>query len=183
MSVRIEKGYKSEKQFYYEVELNWLTNKSGIVHSRDVEGTIHVATPKQFGGEGKDWSPEHLFLNSICSCYMSTFISFSKKMNFEISRLDCSAIGQTERVDDKYKFTYINLYPEISVADQSLFDKVNLAVEKTQKYCLISNSINAIVIYHAEILIEPRRNNNAELTGLISSPVITALLLAMDCFL
>ena len=162
--------HKSDKQFYFEVELNWLLNNSGIVHSREVNGTIQVSSPIQFGGEGKDWSPEHLFLSSICSCYMSTFITLSKKMNFKIARLDCSAIGQIEKVDDRYKFTYINLYPEITIDDHSLLDIANLAVEKTQKYCLISNSINAIVIYHAEVLIEPKQGNGAELVDLVSTP-------------
>jgi organic hydroperoxide reductase OsmC/OhrA len=170
MSARNSAGLKSEKQFYYEVESNWQLNKNGIVHSRDVVGAIHTSTPKQFGGEGNDWSPEHLFLGSICSCYMSTYISFSKKMNFNITRLDCSAIGQTERVDDSYKFTYINLYPEITIADMSILRQANLAVEKTQKYCLVGNSINAVIIYHTEVLIEPRRDSSAAFTGFINSP-------------
>jgi len=183
MSAVNEIRHKSEKQFYFEVELNWLINNSGIVHSREVNGNFQVSTPKQFGGEGKDWSPEHLFLSSICSCYMSTYISMSKKMNFNITRLDCSAIGQTERVDDKFKFTYINLYPEISIPDQSFFEAANLAAEKTRKYCLISNSINAEIIYHTEILIEPKRDNTAELIGLISSPLATTLFFSIVCFL
>ena len=146
---------KPDKQFFFEVELNWLVDNRGVIHSRDVNGTIHAATPKQFGGEGKDWSPEHLFLSSVCSCYMSTYISFSKKLNFDISRMECNAIGQIERVDERYKFTYINLYPEIYIAGESILEKANLAVEKTQKYCLISNSIDAAIIYHSEVLIEP----------------------------
>ena len=162
-------GHKSDKQFYFDVELNWLANNSGIVHSREVNGAIQVSTPKQFGGEGKDWSPEHLFLSSICSCYMSTFISLTKKMNFNINRLDCSAIGQIEKLDEGYKFTFINLYPEITIADQSLLEIANLAVEKTQKYCLVSNSIDAIIIYHTEVLIEPKQDNNAAVANLISN--------------
>jgi len=61
---------KTTKQFFFEVQLNWLEGKRGILSAKDTPGTIHVATPLEFGGEGKPWTPEHLFLSSISSCFM-----------------------------------------------------------------------------------------------------------------
>jgi len=145
---------KSEKQFLYEVQLNWLEKDSGLLHAGDVNEAIRVATPPNFGGEGKDWSPEHLFLSAISSCYMTTFLAFAKKMDFGISRFECNTIGQVDLVDGKYKFTHINVYPEVYIADESLNEKVTLAMQKTQTYCLIGNSINAIIIYHGEVFTE-----------------------------
>jgi peroxiredoxin-like protein len=148
---------KSSQQFLYEVQLNWLEKNCGIFHSGDVRGTIQVDAPANFGGEGRDWTPEHLFLSAISSCYMTTYLSFSKKMNFEITRFECNTVGQVDFVDGKYKFTHINVYPEVYIADESVREKAKLAIEKTEKYCLISNSVNATIIYHSEVLEETQK--------------------------
>jgi peroxiredoxin-like protein len=145
---------KTDKQFLFEVNLNWQEKSKGILSAIDVDGTIHVATPTEFGGEGKLWSPEHLFLSSISSCFMTTYLAFAKKLQFNISAFECNSIGQIEIVEGKYKFTLINVYPKILVADESLKEKANVALEKTHKYCLISNSINAAIFYHSQIKIE-----------------------------
>lgn len=142
---------KTDKRFLFEVQLNWLTGKRGIISAKDAEGTLHVATPPKFGGEGNPWSPEHLFLGSISSCFMTTYLAFAKKLGFEISNLECNAIGQIRIVEGKYKFTNIDLYPKVYIATESLREKAMRALEKTHRYCLVSNSINVEVIYHSEI--------------------------------
>lgn len=87
---------------------------------------------------------------------MTTYLAFAKKLQFEITNFECNTIGQIEIVNGKYKFTLINVYPKISVADETLKEKANTALEKTHKYCLISNSINAAIFYHSEILIDKK---------------------------
>lgn len=145
---------KTEKQFFFEVQLNWLADSRGILSAKDAEGTVHVATPPEFGGQGKPWTPEHLFLSSISSCFMTTYLAFAKKLHFEIAGFECSAIGQIQIVEGKYKFTKIDVYPKIYITDDTVREKANQGVEKTHKYCLITNSINAAVFYHSEVLIK-----------------------------
>jgi peroxiredoxin-like protein len=145
---------KTDKQFLFEVKLNWKEKNKGILSASDADGTIDVAMPPEFGGEGKAWSPEHLFLSSISSCFMTTYLAFAKKLQFNISAFECNTIGQIEIVDGKYMFTLIHVYPKISVADETLKEKANAALEKTHKYCLISNSINAAIFYHPQIKVE-----------------------------
>jgi len=115
---------------------------------------FQVATPKQFEGEGRCWSAEHLFLSSISSCFMSTYPGFLRKSGVEISRFECNAIGQVEIVEGRYKFTRINLYPKSYIADEMCRKKATFAIEKTYKYCLISNSINALLFCHSKIVID-----------------------------
>jgi organic hydroperoxide reductase OsmC/OhrA len=143
---------KTNKQFLFEVQLNWLADTRGILSAHDANGTIHVATPPEFGGGGKPWTPEHYFLSSISSSFMTTYLAFAKKLHFTISNFECNAIGQIEIIDGKYKFTNINLYPKIFIAGETLREKANLALEKTHKYCLVTNSVNADVFYHSEVL-------------------------------
>ncbi|MES1213937.1 MAG: OsmC family protein [Bacteroidota bacterium] len=153
---------KTSKQFFFEVQLNWLEGKRGILSAKDASGTIHVATPPEFGGEGNPWSPEHLFLSSISSCFMTTFLGFAQQCYFEISRMECEVVGQIEIVDGKYKFTTINLYPRIYIEDESLREKAGEAVAKTHKYCLITNSVNADIFYHTQVLIDPLSDSGNE---------------------
>lgn len=146
---------KTDKQFLFDVQLNWLADKKGILTTNDAAGAIHVATPVEFGGTERCWSPEHLFLGSISSCFMTTYLAFAQKLNFGISHFTCNGIGQIEIVEGKYKFTHIHLYPKIYIADDAIRAKAAMAMEKTHKYCLISNSVNAAVYYHSEILRDP----------------------------
>jgi peroxiredoxin-like protein len=153
---------KNDKQFLFEVQLNWLTDKKGILSAKDADGTLHVSTPPKFGGEGKPWTPEHYFLSAISGCFMTTYLAFAQKSGFEISNLDCNIIGQIKIVDGKYKFTNIDLFPKIYIRDESLRRKAAEVLEKTHKYCLITNSINVDVFYHSEIFIDSEKINTAE---------------------
>lgn len=146
---------KTGKQFFFEVQLNWLTAKKGVLLSKDAEGPLHIATPPKFGGEGKPWTPEHFFLSSISGDFMTTFLAFAHKSRLQISHFECNAIGQIEIIEGKYKFTNINLYPKVYIADESLREKAAVVLEKTHKSCLIANSVNAVIFYHSEILIGP----------------------------
>lgn len=150
------------KQFFFEVQLNWLEAKEGVLSARDVAGTIHVATPPSFGGVGRVWSPEHLFLSSLSSCYMTTFLAFAQKLNLGVVAFDCNSIGDVDIVEGKYKFTRINMYPRIFIEDEVLREKAEQAEKKTQDYCLIAGSINATTVYHTQILAGPLSTNANE---------------------
>lgn len=150
---------KTSKQFFFEVKLNWLKATRGVLTTKDADDSVYVGMPPAFGGEGKSWTPEHLFLGSISSCFMTTYLAFAKKLQFKISNLECDVIGQIEVVSGKYKFTTINVYPKVYIADKSLREKANAAVEKTHKYCLITNSINADVFYHTTIHTEEQHTD------------------------
>ena len=78
---------------------------------------------------------------------------FVNKMKIEHTGFECTATGQVELVDGKYKFTYIHLYPKAFVGNGSDLEKAQVALEKTKKYCLISNSINAEIVQHPEVVI------------------------------
>lgn len=160
---------KTDKKFFFEVQLNWLADTRGILSAKDAKGTIHVATPPEFGGKGKPWTPEHMFLSSISSCFMSTYLAFARKLHFDISHFGCNAIGQIEVINGKYKFTNINLYPKVYIADETLREKANLALEKTHKYCLITNSVNADIFYHSELLADPHPHHEIETEVIINN--------------
>lgn len=153
---------KTDKQLFFETDLNWISETKGILTSKDARGPIYIDIPAEFGGIEKEWTPEHLFLSSLSSCYMTTFLLTVKKMGLELSHFECKAIGEIEMINGRYQFNTVNLFPKIFVANEESKKKILLAVEKANKYCIISNSINASVYYHTEINIETsKRQINA----------------------
>ena len=142
---------KTTKQIVFDTQLSWLSDKKGRLTAPEVDSSLIVATPKEFGGEANDWSPEHLLLGALSSCFMTTYLSFMQKFRFSILQLDCPVEGKVELVEGKYKFTEINVYPRIVIAEQADLEKANLAMEKSHKYCLIGNSLNAAIHYHGQV--------------------------------
>ena len=143
---------KNNKPIIFATELYWSGDKVAIVGSSSLK-TIAVSTSPEFGGADGEWSPEHLFLSSITSCFMSTYLVFVNKMKIENTGFECAATGQVEMVDGKYKFTYIHIYPKAFVGNDIDVERARVALEKTKKYCLISNSVNAEIVQHPEVVI------------------------------
>jgi len=143
---------KSNKPIIFTTELYWSGDKLGIVGSPSLK-SFSVSTSPEFGGPEGEWSPEHLFLCSITSCFMSTYLSIVNKMKIENTGFECSSTGQVEVVDGKYKFTYIHIYPKAFVGNDADVEKARVAMEKTKKYCLISNSVSAEIVQHPEVAI------------------------------
>jgi len=143
---------KNNKPIIFTTDLHWFSDRLGVVSSPSLK-SLPVSTPPEFGGPEGEWSPEHLFLSSITSCFMSTYLVFVNKMKIENTGFECTATGQVEIVDGKYKFTYIHIYPKAFVGNDADVEKAKVAMEKTKKYCLISNSVNAEIVQHPEVVI------------------------------
>ena len=143
---------KNNKPIIFTTELSWSGDKIGIVGAPSLK-SLSVSTPPEFGGPEGEWSAEQLFLSSITSCFMSTYLSFVNKMKFENTGFECTATGQVEMVDGKYKFTYIHIYPKAFVGNDVDVERARVALEKAKKYCLISNSVNAEIVQHPEVAV------------------------------
>lgn len=142
------------KTAVFEVQLNWLSDDKGVLSAIDVKGVLPVATPIVFGGKGNDWSPEHLLLGALSSCFMSTYLSFAKKFRFQIVRMECNATGSIEPVDGRLRFTMINIFPKVYIANYDYMSKAKLALEKAEEYCLVSNSISAKIECTGDVIEE-----------------------------
>jgi len=143
---------KNNKPIIFTTELYWSGDMIGIAGSSSLK-SFAVSTAPEFGGPEGEWSAEHLFLSSITSCFMSTYLSIVNKMKIENTGFECTATGQVEIVDGKYKFTYIHIYPKAFVGNDVDVERAKVAMEKAKKYCLISNSVNAEIVQHPEVVI------------------------------
>ena len=144
------------KKIEFQLQLNWLEKTRGILTSNEVGDTIRVALPASFGGTGNEWSPEHLFLASISSCFMTTFLVLADKKRLPILNFECHAEGQVQFLNGRFQFTDILVYPKIIIQDALLIEKAHDLMKKTEKYCLISNSISSSITYKSEVIMGGR---------------------------
>lgn len=136
----------------YNVDLKWKDGRIGTLGSPELDEKIEVATPPQFpGGVENKWSPEHLFISSAVSCFMTTFVAIAEYSKLEFEDLDVQAVGKLDKVEGKLVVSEITLKPELVIADDKFADKAKRIMEKAEDACLISRSINTKVILEPKV--------------------------------
>jgi organic hydroperoxide reductase OsmC/OhrA len=70
---------------------------------------LRSAPPKDFDGPGDAWSPEHLLLASVESCFMFTFQAVAQASKFDFLSLELSGSGTVDREGGSTRFTDIVL--------------------------------------------------------------------------
>jgi peroxiredoxin-like protein len=131
---------------HYEVDLVWTSDRKGTISSPVLNHSIEVATPPEFTkGMPGIWSPEHLLVAAVNACYMTTFLAIAENSKLEYVSLDCKAIGLLEQPEGKYQITTVLLKPVLVITDEHQAERAMRILEKTEKACLISNSIKSDV--------------------------------------
>ncbi len=135
---------------YYNVNVNWNEERKGVMCSpelnTDKNNCIDVATPPEFPkGIPGIWSPEHLFTAAVNSCLMTTFLAIAENSKLAFEDFDCKAKGKLEQVDGKFLMSEITLEPTIVIADEKDYNRALRVLEKSEKACLITNSIKSTV--------------------------------------
>lgn len=97
-------------------------------------------------GEQARWSPEHLFLSSLASCTMISYLAHAEHKGVEV--IDYSSeIGGTvmRRVEDgRYAFVHVHQRPKVVVAAGQA-DQARELIGKAERDCFISASTSAEV--------------------------------------
>ena len=131
---------------YYNVDLNWISDRKGEISSPELNEKFQIATPPPFpNGIQGTWSPEHLLTAAVNSCYMTTFLSIAESSKLEFVSFNCGAKGKLEQVDGKFLMTEIMLEPILVIKKEADKEKAERILRKSEKACLISNSIKSKV--------------------------------------
>lgn len=146
----------------YNVDINWTQDRKGMMCSPELNSAetnrtncIEVATPPEFDkGMPNIWSPEHLFTAAVSSCLMTTFLAVSEYSKFEFMSFKCGSKGILDKVDGKFVMTEVLLFPEVFISDESQRERALKILEKSEKACLISNSITSKVTMEPKITVQ-----------------------------
>lgn len=136
----------------YTVALDWREARKGELSSVDFSTNIEVATPPEFpGGMPGYWSPEHLFVAAVSSCFMTTFLSIAENSRLGFTHFSCRASGRLEKLASGYQITTITLFPEVTLENIEEEEKTLRILNKTEANCLISNSIRTKIMMRPTI--------------------------------
>lgn len=136
--------------FFYDTKVEWKEGRIGNLSSAGFPD-LEVATPPEFKGVPNIWSPEHLFVSSVNICLMTTFLAIAENSKLEFDSYSCDGKGKLEKVDGKFMISEIELMPKIFVKNEKDIERAERIIEKSEKACLISNSIKSNVTLKPEI--------------------------------
>lgn len=127
---------------FYEVQIDWKKDKIGTLSSPVLSQTIECATPPEFpGGVPGIWSPEHLFVASINSCFMATFLAIAENFKLDVAEFNCKTIATLEMYEGKYQITKATLSPVVKLSQEADEAKALRVLEKAKAGCLVTNSM------------------------------------------
>ncbi len=130
----------------FETTLHWQQDKQAALDARD-NPTLTVAAPPEFGGPPATWCPEELFVGSIGSCLMSTFLYFVERFDLHLTRYDSRCQGLLAKTAEGLRFTEVKVRIETAWADAASREKAEALrlKHKLEKYCPVSASLHCPV--------------------------------------
>ena len=131
----------------YKNKVVWDKKKEGITEWVG-KARLRTGTPPEFQGSENVVSPEELFVASVNTCIMTTLLYFSEKVDIGLISYESEISGKVEKDEKGYKFTNIIIKPVIVVKNT---EKAMKALKLTEKYCLVSRSVNVNIEIKPEI--------------------------------
>ena len=144
-----------EKRYTYHASAHWTMHKRGIVEAEgDIPRTINFAAPPEFGGEPGLWTPEHLLLAALSTCYVATFRAVAEASKLPIQGLEVAVEGVIEKQEGGFRFTRLTLRPVLAIAREEYIERAAKLLEKAERICLIGRSILATMVLETKIVVE-----------------------------
>ena len=111
-----------------------------------------VASPPEFGGPPGRWSPETLLVGAVATCFLLTFRAVAAASKLPWTTLDCHATGTLDRVERVTRFTTVTVQARLSVPHGTDHEVARRLLDKAERNCLITSSLNAAV--HLDAIVE-----------------------------
>ena len=142
-----------ENSYQYRAHAHWTLHTRGILEAEGIPRTVNFAAPPEFGGEPGLWTPEHLLLGSVATCYVATFRAIAERSKVEVNGLEVFVDGVITKDEGGFRFTEIAIRPVITVHRDADRDRTHRLAEKAEQACLISRSLSAKITakYRVEI--------------------------------
>jgi organic hydroperoxide reductase OsmC/OhrA len=142
----------SSKTFIYGVSLRREEGRHARVES---EGRVAIEVGPPAGFQGADegrWSPEHLYLSSLASCMMLSFLAHADHADVDVEEYTSAIEGTIRRRadDSRYAFTAIHVRPR-AVVGRGQLEIARGFLPKAERDCFISASTRAEIVVEWEL--------------------------------
>lgn len=132
-----------ENTYFYSTEVDWIGERRGDL-SAPVLPHLQVDAPPEFKGHEGAWTPEHLFVAAINSCFMTTFLAIAENSKLDFVSFSADAKGKLEKLEGQgFIMTEVVLRPKLLISHSRDAERAGRILEKAERNCLISNSIKA----------------------------------------
>jgi organic hydroperoxide reductase OsmC/OhrA len=114
---------------------------------------LRSAPPKDFDGPGDAWSPEHLLLAAVETCFMFTFRAVAQASKFDFLSLDLLGSGTVDHKDGVTRFTEIALSTRLTLPKGADPERTRRMLDKGKNACLVTASLSVPVRLEIEIVV------------------------------
>src|SRR5262249_52010179 len=111
---------------------------------------IVCGPPAELDGSDAWWSPEHLLVAAMASCFEATFHALAKRARVHVGSLSCHARGTLAKGETAIAFSGIELRVEMRVLPDDVARAKRL-VDDAKKRCFVSNSLLCPIDVVAEV--------------------------------
>ena len=143
-----------EKTSTYRLTTHWTMHKRGIGEVESLPRTINFAAPPEFGGEPGLWTPEHLLIAAVSTCYVATFRAVAEASRLELGALEVGIEGKIEKLEAGFQFTKIVLRPMVTIHREQDRERAARLLEKAERVCLVSRSLACTMVLEPKIVVE-----------------------------
>ena len=130
-----------EHKYTYVVNGASTTVRSGTLAAPQVQAAIAFSAPPEFYGQPGQWTPEHLFVASVASCFISTFSGMADYSKLEFRSLSLDVEGVIEKDEGGWRFTRVVVRPRLKIAHAQDTERANRLLQKAEKACLVARSL------------------------------------------
>lgn len=140
-----------EDKYFYQTEVEWTGDRHGDLRSPMLP-ELRVEAPPEFKGHDGVWTPEHLFVAAVNSCFMTTFLAIAENSKLGFVSFTADARGKLEKLDRQgFIMTEVVLRPKLLISHARDAERASRILEKAEKHCLISNSIKTETRLQSEV--------------------------------
>lgn len=143
----------------FEAELVWekgAEDERRGNHSVRFEGRpdLEVSAAPQYKGDPNCLNPEELFLSSLISCQMLTYLALAQHGGLDVLAYEDHATATLAIADRRMRMTTVTLRPRIRLAADADPEKAKKLVERAHQGCFIANSVSCDVVIEPEIAVD-----------------------------
>jgi peroxiredoxin-like protein len=136
---------------HYTVQLGGGGASGYALAAADGVPELRTAPPPEFDGPGDAWSPEHLLLAAVETCFLFTLRATAKASRVEFDNCAMTTEGVVDRVDGVTRFTEVVLRPRLILRPGTSPERARRVVEKAERACLVTASLATPVRIEAEL--------------------------------
>lgn len=140
--------------YSYRATARWTEHTRGIVEAEGIPRTINFASPPEFGGEPGLWTPEHLLLAALSTCYVATLRAVADASKLQFHSLELAVEGTIEKQEGGFRFTRVLLRPVVTIVKEDDRERMGRLLEKAERACLITRSLACTNLLEAKILVQ-----------------------------